>query len=68
MKRLEWNIRHFLPDWSSPVYIVLTETLLRKIFRLEKAQKILLAVGNGKKRNRDLASALNVTSSVIADE
>lgn len=67
-KGLEWNIRHFLLDRSSPVYIVLTETLLTEIFRIEKAQEILLAVGNGKKRNRDLASALNVTSSVIADE
>lgn len=67
-KGLEWNVKHLLLEKSSSVYIVLTETVLREIFKIEKAQEILYAIGNGKKRNRDLSSCLNVTSSVIADE
>ncbi len=67
-KGLEWNIKEFLLDKSSSVYIVLTETLLKEIFKINKAQEILFAVGNGKKRNNEIASALNVTSSVVADE
>lgn len=67
-KGLEWNIKELLLDKSSAVYIVLTETLLKEIFKINKAQEILFAIGNGKRKNSEIASALNVTSSVVADE
>ncbi len=67
-KGIEWNIKNLLLDKSSAVYIVLTETLLKEIFKIEKAEEILYTIGNGKRRNNEIASALNVTSSVVADE
>ncbi len=65
---LEWNIKNLLLDRSSPVYIVLTETLLKEIYKIQKAEDILSILGNGKKRNKDIASSLNLTSSAVADE
>lgn len=65
---LEWNIKTLLLDKSSSVYIVLTETLLKEIFKIEKSEEILRFLGNGKKRNRDIASSLNLSSSAVADE
>lgn len=67
-KGLEWNIKTLLLDKSSSVYIILTETLLKEIFKIEKAEEILRFLGNGKKRNRDIASSLNLSSSAVADE
>jgi len=67
-KGLEWNIKELLLDKSSAVYIVLTETLLKEIFKINKAEEILFTIGNGKRKNGEISSALNVTSSVVADE
>lgn len=49
-KGLEWNIKNLLLDKSSPVYIVLKETLLKEIFKIEKAEEILYTLGNGKRK------------------
>ncbi len=67
-KGLEWNIKKLLLEKSSPVYIVLKETLLKEIFKIEKAEEILYTLGNGKKKNSEIASSLNTTSSAVAEE
>lgn len=56
-KGLEWNIKELLLDKSSAVYIVLTETLLKEIFKINKAEEILFTIGNGKRKRRDIVSS-----------
>ena len=65
---LEENIKNLLLEPSSPVYIVIKETLLKEIFKIDQAVAILSEIGNGKVRNSELASSTNTSSSLIAQE
>ncbi len=65
---LEANIKRLLLDSTSGTYLVLTETLLKEIFKIDQAESILSQLGNGKRRNSDLSSALNTSSAAISQE
>lgn len=65
---VEKNIRQLLLDPSSSVFVVIAETLLKEIFKIEQAEAILELIGNGKAKNSMLASSLNTSTSAIAQE
>lgn len=67
-KGFEWNIkRAFLDRWDA-VYSTVNEILVTEISKLEHAGAILAYLGNGKARNNEIASALNVSASSVSKD
>ncbi len=64
--RLEENIKKLLLDPKEYVHIVLANVLLAEIRKVSTAEAILKAIGNGKARNSELASSLNMSTSLVA--
>ena len=63
---LKENIIRLLLNPKEYVFLVLNKTLLEEIRKVSTAEAILTALGNGKARNSELASGLNMSSSLVA--
>lgn len=63
---LEENIKKLLLDPKEYVYNVLTNVLLSEIRKVSTAEAILKAIGNGKTRNSEIASSLNMSTALVA--
>lgn len=67
-KSLKENINDLLLNPTASLFIVITETLLKEIFKIEQAEAILSTIGNGKKRNIEISSALNISAIKVSQE
>lgn len=63
---LKENIMRLLLDPKEYVFLVLHKTLLEEIRKVSTAEAILRTLGNGKARNNELASGLNMSTSLVA--
>ena len=63
---LKENIKALLLDSKEYVFIVLSNVLLEEIRKVSTAEAVLKAIGNGKSRNSELASSLNMSTSLVA--
>ena len=63
---LKENIMRLLLDPKEYVFLVLHKTLLEEIRKASTAEAILRTLGNGKARNNELASGLNMSTSLVA--
>ena len=63
---LKENIMRLLLDTKEYVFLVLHKTLLEEIRKVSTADSILKAIGNGKARNSELASSLNMSTALVA--